>query len=99
MSFKKSSSKVERECPLGEVARKAWKGFGITCQSFIRVRKRIQYPPQKRHQNVIAQVVGWENPEPTTKWRQLREHLPTVTLGRYSHHFRDEVITSMGESR
>jgi hypothetical protein len=49
-------------------------------------------------QNVIAQVVGWENPNPTTKWKKLREHLPTITLGRYSCHFRDEVITSKNES-
>jgi hypothetical protein len=28
--------------------------------------------------------------------RQLREHLPTVTLDRYSRHFRDEVIASKG---
>jgi hypothetical protein len=46
MSFKKSSSRVERERPLGGVARKAReKGFGIACQSVIRVRKRIQNPP------------------------------------------------------
>jgi hypothetical protein len=31
--------------------------------------------------------------------RQLREHLPTVTLGRCSHHFRGEIVTSRGESR
>jgi hypothetical protein len=47
----------------------------------------------------IAQVVGWENPDPTTKWRQLRENLPIVTLGRCSCHFRGEVVTSNRESR
>jgi hypothetical protein len=47
---------------------------------------------------VIAQVVGWENPDPTTNWRQLRECLPTVTLCRCSRHFRGEVVTSREES-
>jgi hypothetical protein len=46
---------------------------------------------------VIAQVVGWAKPDPTTKWRQLREHLPIATLGRYFCHFRDERITSRGD--
>jgi hypothetical protein len=30
---------------------------------------------------VITQFVGWENPDPTTKWWQLRGHLTTVPLG------------------
>jgi hypothetical protein len=51
-----------------------------------------------RYVFVITQVVGWENPDPTTNWRQLRENLPTVTLGRCSRHFRGEVVTSRGES-
>jgi hypothetical protein len=58
----------------------------------------IQNPRRQWHQNVIEQVVGWENPDPTTKWRQLRENLPTVTLGRCYRHFRGEVVTSRGES-
>jgi hypothetical protein len=41
-------------------------------------------------ENFIAQVVGWENPDPNTIWKQLREHLCTVTLDRYSHHFSDD---------
>jgi hypothetical protein len=52
-----------------------------------------------RNHIVIAQVVGWEKLDPTTKWQQLREHLSIVTLGRYSRHFRDERITSRGESQ
>jgi hypothetical protein len=48
---------------------------------------------------VIAQVVGWEKPDPTINWRQLRGNLPTVTLGRCLRHFKDEVVTSRGESR
>jgi hypothetical protein len=48
---------------------------------------------------VIAQVVGWEKPDPTTKWRQIGGNLPTVTLGRCPRHFRGEVVTSRGESR
>ena len=37
-----------------------------------------------------------KKPDPTTKWRQLRDHLSTVTLSRCSHHFRGEVVTSRG---
>jgi hypothetical protein len=29
---------------------------------------------------VIAQVVGWAKPDPTTKWRQLRDTILNVTL-------------------
>jgi hypothetical protein len=36
----------------------------------------------------ISQVVGWENPKPTINWQQLGKHLPSVTLGRCSCHFR-----------
>ena len=48
---------------------------------------------------VIAQVLVWENPDPTTNWWQLREHLPTVTLCKCSHKFIGEVVTSRRESR
>jgi hypothetical protein len=75
------------------------KGFGIACQSFVRVWKRIQNPSPQQHQNVIAQVVGWENPNPTTNWRKLGERLPTITLDKCSCHFRGEIVTSRGESR
>jgi hypothetical protein len=69
MNFKESSSRVEREHPWVESPGKLRdKGFRIACQSVVRVPKRIQNPPRKRRQNVIAQVVGWENPDPTTKW-------------------------------
>jgi hypothetical protein len=56
------------------------KGFGIAFQSVIRVQKRIQNPPRQWHQNVIAQVVGWENPNPnhnmvTTKRTPTHCHL------------------------
>ena len=99
MSFKKILSRVEREHHLGGVTRKSrGKGFGMEgCRSVVRAWKGIQNPPQQRCQNFIAQVVGWENPNPTTKWWQIWEHLTTVTLGRYSRHFRDDRITSMGE--
>jgi hypothetical protein len=41
------------------------KGFGIKAfQSVIRARKRIQNPPWKWHQNVIAKNIGWEKPDP-----------------------------------
>jgi hypothetical protein len=43
------------------------KGLGIAFQSVVRVWKRIQNPPQKQHQNVIAQVVGREKFDPTVK--------------------------------
>ena len=100
MSFKNISSRmwignipwVEFLGKLGD------KVFGIAFQSVVRVRKRIQNPPQQRHQNVIAQVVGWENHDPTTNWLQLRENLPTITLGMCSHHFIGEVVTSRGEA-
>jgi hypothetical protein len=60
-----TNRKVEREHPLGGVTRKAkGKGFGIACQSVVRVRRGFKILPN----NVIAQVVGWENPDPTTKW-------------------------------
>jgi hypothetical protein len=80
MSFKKSSSKVERYFPLGGVTRQTRKGFGITFQSVIRARKRIQNPPRQWRQNVIAQVVGWENLDPnhkieTTKGKSTHCHL------------------------
>jgi len=45
MSFKKSSSKVQREIPLGGVTRQDKKVFGIAFHSIVRVRKRIQNPP------------------------------------------------------
>jgi hypothetical protein len=48
---------------------------------------------------VIAQVVGWENPYLTTKWRQLVGNLPTLTLGRCPRHFGGEVVTSREEFR
>jgi hypothetical protein len=78
ISFKKSSSRVEKGTFFNGVSRKAkGKGFGIACQSVIRVRKRIQNPPRQRRQNVIAQVVGWENPDPTTKMvTTLRDTYP-----------------------
>jgi len=50
------------------------KGFGIACQSVVRVRKRIQNPPRQRRQNVITQVVGWEKPDPTTKMATTKGH-------------------------
>jgi hypothetical protein len=73
MNFKRNSSRVEGECPSSGVARQVrGKGFGmVACQSVVRVQKRIQNPPWKQCQNVIAQVVGWEDPNPTTKWKQI----------------------------
>jgi hypothetical protein len=66
MRFMEGSSRMERELPSNGVARKAMgKGFGIkACQSVVRARKRIQNPPRQRCQNVIAQSVDWENPNP-----------------------------------
>jgi hypothetical protein len=91
---------VERESPLGGVARQArGKGFGKDFQSVVRVPKRIQNPPRQQRQNVIAQVVGCAKPDSTTNWRQLGGHLPTVTLGRCHRHFRGELVASRGESR
>jgi hypothetical protein len=41
MSFKKSSSRVEGEHPSSGVTRKSrGKGFGIACQSVVRVHER-----------------------------------------------------------
>jgi hypothetical protein len=79
MSFKKSSSKVEGERPSSGVARKArGKGFGmVACQSVVRARKRIQNPPRQRRQNVIAQTVGWEKPDPI--------HWMAITVGEFTH--------------
>jgi hypothetical protein len=69
MGFKKRSSKVEGDCPFNGVARKARrKALGQLAKVSFRVRKRIQNPPWKQLQNVIAQVVGWEKLNPTTKW-------------------------------
>jgi uncharacterized protein (UPF0335 family) len=49
MSFIKGSSRMERELPPIEVAKKAMdKGFGIKAfQSVVRARKRIQNPPRQ----------------------------------------------------
>jgi hypothetical protein len=43
------------------------KGFEIDFESVVRVWKRIQNPPRQQHQNFIAQVVGWEKPEPKAR--------------------------------
>jgi hypothetical protein len=69
MSFMEGSSRMERELPSNGVVRQAMgKGFGIkACQSVVRAQKRIQNPPRQRRQNVIAQIVGWENPDPNHK--------------------------------
>jgi hypothetical protein len=54
------------------------KGFGIKAfQSVIRAQKRIQNPPRQRCQNVIAQTVGWENPDPI--------HEMVITVGESTH--------------
>ena len=53
---------------------------------------------EEKEMIVMTRSVGWEKYDPTTKWRQLREHLPTVTLGMHSRHFRDQRITSGGSS-
>ena len=66
MSLKRSSSRVEGECPSSGVARQArGKGFGMeACQSVVRARKRIQNPPEQLRQNVITQTVGWKKLDP-----------------------------------
>jgi hypothetical protein len=60
---------------------------------------QIQNPPQKWLKNAIAQVVGWENPDPNLNMVINKRKLPTIILGRYFCHFRDKVITSKGESQ
>jgi hypothetical protein len=79
---KVGSSKMESPDKLQEELIKGGKGmpfrwsrqesqgkcFGIDCQSVVRVRKRIQNTPRQWCQNVIAQVVGWEKPDPPIKW-------------------------------
>ena len=84
MNFMKVSSRVEGELPSSGVTKKSrGKVFGNeSCQNVVREWKRIQNPPRKWQNCVIAQVVCWENIDPTTKWWQLRGHLPTITLGR-----------------
>jgi hypothetical protein len=58
MRFNKSSSKVERENPLGGVTRQArYKGLGVACKSVIRVRNKIQNPYRKWCQNVNKQAL------------------------------------------
>jgi hypothetical protein len=65
--------KVKREFPLNGVARKSMgKGFEIKArQNVIRELKRIQNPPKKQCQNVIAQIVGWENIDPIHKSERM----------------------------
>ena len=69
MSFKNISSRLEKRMFFNGVTGKdKGKGFGREYfQSFFRVQKRIQHTPRKWHQNIIAEVVCWENPNPTTK--------------------------------
>jgi hypothetical protein len=69
MSFKKISSRMEKAIFFNGFSRQdKSKFFRISCQSFIRVQKRIQNPPWEQCQNVITQDLGWENPNPTTIW-------------------------------
>jgi hypothetical protein len=79
MSFKNSSSRVEGEHPSSGFTRKSrGKGFGKeTFQSVVRARKRIQNHPRQYCQNVIAQIVGWENPKPI--------HEMEITVGESTH--------------
>jgi hypothetical protein len=65
--------------------------------------KNLMTTTQKENKEVfgiiIAQFVVLGNPDPNHNLVTLREHLPIVTLDKYSHQFRDEVINSRGESR
>jgi hypothetical protein len=48
MSFKKSSSRVEKGNSFRWSCQERYKkGFGITCQSVVRVQKMIQNPPRQ----------------------------------------------------
>jgi hypothetical protein len=49
----------------------------MASQSIVMVHKRIQNPPRQRCQNFMAQVVGWENHDPTTK-------SSSITMGHYT---------------
>jgi hypothetical protein len=64
MSFSSSRKEGEMEIPSSGVARKAKGKYLVikACQDVVRARKRIQNHPRKQCQNVITQIVGWENP-------------------------------------
>jgi hypothetical protein len=81
MSFVKGSSRMGRELPSSGVAKKVVvKGFGIkSCQSVVRDRKRIQNPPQHWCQNVIAQYIYWEKPNP------IHESVTTMGVSTHCH--------------
>jgi hypothetical protein len=45
------------------------RGFGReACQSVVRARRGFKILPDNDAKIVIAQFVGWENPNPTTNW-------------------------------
>jgi hypothetical protein len=63
--------------PQVESPGKLGKGFGISFQSVIRVRKTIQNLPRQRRQNVIASIVGWKNLKPI--------HWMATMVGEFNH--------------
>jgi hypothetical protein len=50
----------------------------------------IQNPPQQRCQNVITQIVSWENPNLNYKSVRTMENIPTATLDRHFPCFSDD---------
>jgi hypothetical protein len=80
MRFKKSLPKVEGERSSGDLARQARERLWDNSKSVIGVQNRIQNPPRQQRKNVLAQVVGWEKPDPnhnmaTTKRTPTQCHL------------------------
>jgi len=68
MNFKKISSRVKSESPLGGVARKASKeDLGYLSKVSLALGRGFKILSGKST-NVITQVLGWENPDPTTNW-------------------------------
>jgi hypothetical protein len=67
------------------------KALGKTiAKSIIQGTKRIQNTPRQRCQNIIAQVVGWEKLDPTTK-------ACATTMGHYTQCHLDVGLTLGGD--